>query len=49
VTSITIVDGSVGFAKVSSKDKNFKNTIRLSLIKLDGKWLINGIEKLQAP
>ena len=48
VTSITLEE-TKGSAVVSSKDKTFKNTIRVSLIKLDGKWLINGIEKLQAP
>lgn len=49
VTGITIVDHSRGVAEVSSKDKNFKQTISVMLVKLDGKWLINGIDKLKAP
>lgn len=46
VTSITLKDAT-GSAVVSSKDKSFKKAIPLKLVKLDGKWLINGIEKLQ--
>jgi hypothetical protein len=46
VTSITLKE-TTGSAVVSSKDKSFKHSIPLKLVKLDGKWLINGIEKLQ--
>jgi hypothetical protein len=46
VTSLTL-KGASGSAVVTSKDKSFKKTISIKLVKLDGKWLINGIEKLQ--
>ena len=39
---------STGTAVVSSKDENFTHAIPLTLVKIDGKWFINGIEKLQA-
>ncbi len=47
VTGIAIVGDTAGVAKVSSKDKNFKQTISVILMKIDGKWLINGIDKLK--
>jgi hypothetical protein len=47
VTSITLKE-TTGSAVVSSKDKNFKMTIPVTLVKLDGKWLINGTGKLIA-
>ena len=46
VTSMTLKD-TTGSAVVSSKDKNFKNSIPIKLVKIGGKWLINGIDKLQ--
>jgi hypothetical protein len=46
VTSITLKD-AVGSAVVSSKDKSFKQTIPVSLVKSEGKWLINGVQKLK--
>ena len=47
VSSITLKE-TTGNAVVSSKDKEFKHSIPLSLVKIDGKWLINGIDKLKA-
>ena len=46
VTSITLKD-TKGTAVVSSKDKEFKHTIPIKLVKIDGKWLINAIDKLE--
>jgi hypothetical protein len=47
VKSVTLKE-STGSAVVSSKDKNFDHSIPVTLVKVDGKWLINGIEKLKA-
>jgi hypothetical protein len=47
VTSITLKE-TTGSAVVSSKDKSFKMTIPVTLVKLEGKWLINGTAKLIA-
>jgi hypothetical protein len=47
VTSISLKE-TTGSAVVSSKDKNFKMAIPVTLVKLDGKWLINGTGKLNA-
>jgi hypothetical protein len=46
VSSMTLKDAT-GSAVVSSRDKNFKNNIPIKLVKIDGTWLINGIDKLQ--
>jgi hypothetical protein len=48
VTSITLKE-TTGSAVVSSKDKDFTHTIALTLVKQNGQWLINGIDKLKAP
>jgi hypothetical protein len=47
VKSISLKEAT-GSAVVASKDKNFKQTIPVTLVKIDGKWFINGIEKLKA-
>lgn len=47
VSSLTVKE-TTGSAVVSSKDKEFKHTIPLMLVKQDGKWLIHGIDKLKA-
>jgi hypothetical protein len=39
--------GNTGSAVAVSKDKNFEGSIPVTLVTIDGKWFINGIEKLQ--
>jgi hypothetical protein len=47
VTSITLKE-TAGSAVVSSKAKDYTKTIPIALVKLEGKWFIDGIENLRA-